>query len=102
MTGPRKNTPRQNDVCPIDDLFANLQKFDDEIGPGLNKHDRAAALIGVCLTAAPMTRGHIIGVLHHFDFDRGHIALTLDEHCGVYETNVMWRLDADGRYRLLA
>jgi hypothetical protein len=84
-----------------DETLAPLRELKAACEPTSNKHQLATVLIIACIDTGWTTRGQIVQALTALDLDRRHINIILNAETGNVPERHRWRLDADGRYRLL-
>lgn len=68
--------------------------------PKVSKHDRAIALIAVCIDNGWNTGTRIVGALKHLGLNPRHVAIVLKEGAGGNPEAHWWQRNADGHYSL--
>jgi len=89
-------------TTPTSELYDKLIALDRQLkGQGVrNRHDRATALIGACLSEGVDTGALIVSVLSKLGFSKQHVGKLLTDEAKRNPQTALWCRDADKRYRL--
>ena len=96
--------PSERDNIPPDEInaiFRRLRQLKASFGRKPNMDRVGVALIGACITEGFDRSDRIIGALVKLALNRMHVGQLLRRHDEDGAGPPYWRLEADGRYRLL-
>ncbi len=81
-------------------VLDQLRRMDNELDPGLSKHDRVSMLIAVCIVEGVTDGKLICFALKLLGYNPKHVGLTLGKGSGRMPAEHRWYKDSDGHYRL--